>query len=213
MSLCQLERINDQHARCPECGRTIHLPNGMEPADVLLECGREPRVATCQHLGERTGRLHLVTLGARIERNREHHCNHPKSPARCVPYHSVDDGVAVCARCPLYEPLEPEPHYDVPADVAEVQAALGGKTQAPTMREQAANYTKATAKWVAAGRPVRSEEEIGRIIEICEACPNYDQRRKRCKLCGCNVNRSRRAMWNKIAMATEKCPDKPPRWE
>ena len=42
---------------------------------------------------------------------------------------------------------------------------------------------------------------------ICEACPHLTPK-KRCLLCGCRT----RGLVNKIAVATEQCPDFPPRW-
>jgi hypothetical protein len=58
---------------------------------------------------------------------------------------------------------------------------------------------------------VRSEpvgvdaEEQARRLSICEACPEYDAERKRCKKCGCFA-----AL--KLRLATEHCPLEPPKW-
>jgi len=72
-------------------------------------------------------------------------------------------------------------------------------------------------KWVNAGRPIRSAEEMSRIHEICKQCPffttnggfipGYDK----CQLCGCNLHSSHTTL-NKIAWGTTECPDKPSRW-
>lgn len=86
--------------------------------------------------------------------------------------------------------------------------------QAPGLPKKAGAYAVAVAKWVAAGSPVRREHEIAAILEICEACEHFtNQGRPQCKLCGCSVNNKPDGLRNKIAMATESCPDKPPRWE
>lgn len=39
---------------------------------------------------------------------------------------------------------------------------------------------------------------------ICGECPQFDRQRGRCRLCGCGGA--------KLHLATEICPDKPPRW-
>lgn len=73
------------------------------------------------------------------------------------------------------------------------------------------SYTKAVTRWTAAGFPVRSQEEIDRIFTICEACPHYvNDKRPHCRLCGCSLSKAPEGLKNKIAMATESCPDK--RW-
>ncbi|MCL2623008.1 MAG: hypothetical protein FWD31_05005 [Planctomycetaceae bacterium] len=69
------------------------------------------------------------------------------------------------------------------------------------------NYTKAIARWIAEGRPVRDVEEVTRIFnEICSSCPYFNDVRQTCKICGCRARRSGNALMNKIAMKTESCP-------
>lgn len=83
----------------------------------------------------------------------------------------------------------------------------------PGIARKVSNYSKAVEKWIAAGSPMRTQEEIASIFSICEVCPRFtNEGRPRCKLCGCSVNKSPDGLWNKIAMATEGCPDNPPRW-
>jgi len=68
-------------------------------------------------------------------------------------------------------------------------------------------YTRALSRWIKAGRPVRSEEEIKHFFELyCEPCEAYEAESSSCRYCGCRVNRVQAAMLNKIAMATEECP-------
>ena len=68
-------------------------------------------------------------------------------------------------------------------------------------------YTRALYRWIKAGRPVRSEEEIERIFEtFCVPCEAYEVESSSCQHCGCRVNRLQAAALNKIAMATEECP-------
>lgn len=68
-------------------------------------------------------------------------------------------------------------------------------------------YARALSRWIKAGRPERSREEIETIFsEHCIQCTEYDERPGRCKFCGCNVGLRAAPMLNKIAMATENCP-------
>jgi len=79
--------------------------------------------------------------------------------------------------------------------------------------ENAVQLAKATARWVAAGSPVRSEERIREIHAICEGCDKYFEQRPgwgKCKVCRCRLNITGKL--NKILMATESCPKIPPLW-
>ena len=74
---------------------------------------------------------------------------------------------------------------------------------------QGFRYTRALYRWIKAGRPVRSDDEIERIFETCcNPCEAYDVQSSSCRHCGCRVNLIKAAPLNKIAMATEECPDK-----
>lgn len=74
-------------------------------------------------------------------------------------------------------------------------------------------YGGAVKRWIAAGRPVRSDDRVRDIFErLCRPCEYFDPRRHTCRLCGCHVRRSGSALANKIKMATERCPLRPPKW-
>ena len=73
-------------------------------------------------------------------------------------------------------------------------------------------YARALKRWVGAGKPVRNDEEVARLLAICKACDYFDPRGK-CVLCGCYVNVGKNAAFNKLRMATESCPADPPRWD
>ena len=75
-----------------------------------------------------------------------------------------------------------------------------------TAKEMLRGYAAALARWLAAGRPTRTDAETDRLFEICEGCPRYDVDRSACSLCGCRVSRGGWAVVNKIRMATEDCP-------
>jgi hypothetical protein len=77
----------------------------------------------------------------------------------------------------------------------------------PGIGQQLATYWKALKKWIAAGRPERSDAEVEQIhAQHCSKCDWYDAESKRCKGCGCKVKAAGAAMMNKIKMATEHCP-------
>jgi hypothetical protein len=75
-------------------------------------------------------------------------------------------------------------------------------------------YGAAMGRWIAAGRPVRSDVLVQEIFEtFCRPCPSYDPSTESCRLCGCRVAPAGPACRNKIRMATERCPAEPPRWQ
>ena len=105
-----------------------------------------------------------------------------------------------------YEPLPDE-------DFSEPEAApLRG---APSLRAKAQNLGVGMASWLAAGRPKRSSERIAEIFDsLCRPCPHFaasSDAQGSCKLCGCALRRQG-GLLNKISMATESCPARPPRW-
>jgi hypothetical protein len=68
------------------------------------------------------------------------------------------------------------------------------------------NYLLAVKRWIAAGRPTRTDENVKKIHEeFCSRCDWYDPESKRCKGCGCKVKPKGVALLNKIKMATEHC--------
>jgi hypothetical protein len=80
-----------------------------------------------------------------------------------------------------------------------------GEPREPGMVRKAVRYAGAVARWVAAGSPERSADEVERIFDtICKPCEFF--REGSCRTCGCRVARSGAALLNKIKMATEKCP-------
>lgn len=85
------------------------------------------------------------------------------------------------------------------------------------MLDKIAKFLQEEKKWVLAGRPIRSEDEMQKIHEICRHCEHFEEghgwlpKYDRCGICGCNLHPTQTAM-NKIAMATTKCPLESPRW-
>ena len=69
------------------------------------------------------------------------------------------------------------------------------------------NYFGAIRRWVACGRPTRTQEEIESLFEQhCSDCERYDKDKHACKNCGCSVSTDSEPLGNKLAMATEHCP-------
>jgi len=71
--------------------------------------------------------------------------------------------------------------------------------------EPAADWMEHALQWWEAGRPVRSWEEVARVVAICRACPDRDEGRGCCGLCGCRVAEDGGALRNKARMATAHC--------
>jgi len=73
--------------------------------------------------------------------------------------------------------------------------------------EKGGRWMKAVGRWIKAGRPVRSDEQVQRIFEeICRPCEQFDPRTESCRVCGCRTNSYGGPLRNKIAMQTERCP-------
>lgn len=70
--------------------------------------------------------------------------------------------------------------------------------------DRVSRYATAVARWIAAGRPVRTDAEVEGLLAICSTCPHY--RAGACGKCGCPANRSASGWRNKLRMATESCP-------
>jgi len=88
----------------------------------------------------------------------------------------------------------------------------GVAVEFPSFLTRAKNYLAARKIWVAAGKPLRADEEIKRIFDnLCSKCDYYYKENSACKICGCLL--SDKPGWNKIAWSTTRCPLDPPKWE
>lgn len=75
-------------------------------------------------------------------------------------------------------------------------------------------YVNERKKWIDAGKPLRSPEEIDRIFQVCQACPFFladSSAAGSCTICGCGLKKRGKTM-NKIAWATTECPKTPSEW-
>lgn len=95
-------------------------------------------------------------------------------------------------------PVTPEQCKDCDAETRDRVATLGDKL---------IGYTSAIKRWVASGRPTRTEDEIKSIFEDhCNKCEMYDREKHSCKNCGCSLALTGNPLTNKLAMGTEHCP-------
>ena len=84
-------------------------------------------------------------------------------------------------------------------------------TTFPSFPQRVSNYLGSRKAWVAAGKPMRKPETIKFIYNTyCKPCEHYKSTGYACDICGCYINENND--WNKIAWATTKCPDIPPKW-
>jgi hypothetical protein len=68
------------------------------------------------------------------------------------------------------------------------------------------HWRESIKRWKAAGKPVRSDEEVARLVVVCQACDHYKPKWKQCGLCGCFCRGRGRAEFDKPRMETETCP-------
>lgn len=71
----------------------------------------------------------------------------------------------------------------------------------PSLASRVWNFAGAMTHWAASGFPTRSQEQIEERMAICQACPLLQN--NVCQKCGCSVD----GLINKLAVATEACPD------
>lgn len=75
----------------------------------------------------------------------------------------------------------------------------------PGLLSRLTGYGTAVARWLRAGRPVRSDERVAELLTVhCEPCEHFAG--ESCRKCGCAVGRSKSGWANKLRMATESCP-------
>lgn len=96
-----------------------------------------------------------------------------------------------------------------------MRSADSANRSPPSILRQVASFVSAESRWIAAGRPIRSEARVVEIFAICQACQHFragaSELEGSCAVCGCRL-RSAGGLFNKIQMATEGCPAKPPKW-
>ncbi len=180
----QKEVVNGLHQiRCihpeAETYRQV-VPSAICEACPLVQL----RVKTCKERSKPTsiklGQLPIIEIEGNV---------YPECPFRY-------GGSPQCSITGL--PVTPEICNRCEAETREHSASFG---------ESVKNYFGAVRRWVASGRPTRSEKEIEQLFnEHCKGCDRYDPVKHACKSCGCQVSVDSSPLSNKLAMATEHCP-------
>lgn len=100
------------------------------------------------------------------------------------------------------------------------QPVTQSKDTGPSITQRLKNYIEALRRWSKAGYPTRTTEEAQAIFEKhCLMCDQYSKEKRICLHvdCGCHISGQyqkpqtrmkniRRAMSDKLLMATESCP-------
>jgi hypothetical protein len=77
------------------------------------------------------------------------------------------------------------------------------REDAPSFLTKVKNFAVASAKHVAAGMPMASDEEILRRHDICQGCEFFKD--NSCMKCGCPVSRTKKYI-SKLSWADQECP-------
>jgi len=75
----------------------------------------------------------------------------------------------------------------------------------PGLATRGRNYASALAKWLAAGRPKRSPQEVAELRAICRDCSYFRADNCTHEKCGCRVGAAGR-LGDKLTWKTESCP-------
>jgi hypothetical protein len=78
-----------------------------------------------------------------------------------------------------------------------------------TLAQRATRFSVALARHALDGFTPATTETIASRLAICQQCEHLKD--GACGLCGCNCNNG--GLLNKLAWASESCPDNPPRWQ
>lgn len=77
------------------------------------------------------------------------------------------------------------------------------RTDAPSFLTKVKNFAVASAKHVAAGMPMASDQEIIRRHDLCLACEFFAD--NACTKCGCSIVRAKQYV-SKLSWADSECP-------
>ncbi|QDU97545.1 hypothetical protein [Lignipirellula cremea] len=130
----------------------------------------------------------------------------------CITHRQGDGHLFFCTQCDYRTTIRRKrpPRRNCPASTPGLTPGSTpglAEQQPPTFPEKLLRYGVAVAKWVTAGRPVRTDAEVLQILnDHCRPCELFNGVNCTHKRCGCRVNEGGHAMTNKIKMATEHCP-------
>ncbi len=111
------------------------------------------------------------------------------------------DQITVDETHPAY-PRHPKPGF-APPNAKPTPPPDLTRTDAPSFLQKVKNFAVASAKHVAAGMPMASDEEIIRRHDICLGCEFLKD--SACSKCGCPVVRNRQYI-SKLSWADSACP-------
>ena len=116
---------------------------------------------------------------------------------------NADGSIKIKARCAITKKLiDPQTCKACSGDINSIIPK-----EYPAITTELTTYVQAVKGWVAAGRPVRTDEEVANIhTQYCTQCDWYDPDQQRCKGCGCKATADGAALLNKIKMGTQHCP-------
>jgi len=106
--------------------------------------------------------------------------------------------VFICKNCGFTSDKITAEHYPVTCACG----ATYDKPNGPTIFKKVANFARAAASHIAAGRPETPPAALARRQEICEVCEHNSG--GRCLKCGCGVTGE--GLLNKLAWADQACP-------
>jgi hypothetical protein len=176
---CNLKQV--ERANGSEVGRCVN-PKSKEFLTIVEDntCGGCPVRALCK--SSKPPQVHHAIIA-------------PGYPEPCE--HRIQEGFEI--RCSVTGlPVTPGQCGD---------CHLETKTYMATLPDKLFGYASAVKKWIAAGRPTRTEDEVKAIFEDhCSKCEMYDKEKHACKSCGCSLATTGNPLINKLAMGTEKCP-------
>jgi len=112
------------------------------------------------------------------------------------------DQITVDETHPAY-PRTPKPGFAKPKNQPAKPPPDLTRTDAPSFLAKVKNFAVASAKHVAAGMPMASDEEILRRHDICMACEFLKD--NACTKCGCPVVRAKKYV-SKLSWADSECP-------
>ena len=124
------------------------------------------------------------------------------SPLLIVPSGMVAS--ETCARCEVYN------LGGTRSTVQSPKSTRSRRSKLWRFAGQAYSYLEAKARWIAAGCPRPTEKQLAEREAVCRGCSHYRLQQDGCGLCGCGVDGG--SLDEKRRMATEECPDNPPRW-
>jgi len=112
------------------------------------------------------------------------------------------DKITVDVDHPAY-PRHPKPGFTPPAPPPAEPPPDLTRTDAPSFLTKVKNFAVASAKHVAAGMPMASDDEIIRRHDICLGCEFLKD--NACLKCGCPIARAKQYV-SKLSWADSECP-------